>query len=57
MKEKITLICLIFTLKSFSQNPAPALPQKDAILILNGTAHIGNGEIINNSAIGIKDGN
>ena len=49
-------IGFIFSLKSFAQNPAPALPQKDAILILNGTAHIGNGKIILNSAIGIKDG-
>ena len=56
MKVKITLICLAFSLKTFSQNPAPALPQKDAILIMNGTAHIGNGEVIKNSAIAIKDG-
>jgi imidazolonepropionase-like amidohydrolase len=56
MMKKITLILLFASLKSFAQNPAPALPQKDAILIMNGIAHIGNGETINNSAIGIKDG-
>jgi imidazolonepropionase-like amidohydrolase len=30
--------------------------QTKSILILNGTAHLGNGEIIENSAIGFKDG-
>ena len=47
---------LIFSLKTFAQNPAPALPEKDAILILNGTAHLGNGQVIQNSVIGIKEG-
>ena len=56
MRKIFIAIGFIFSLKSFAQNPAPALPQKDAILILNGTAHIGNGKIILNSAIGIKDG-
>ena len=56
MRKMLIAIGFIFSLKSFAQNPAPALPQKDAILILNGTAHIGNGKIILNSAIGIKDG-
>ncbi len=56
MKKKIILILLSASLKSFAQNPAPALPQKDAVLIMNATAHIGNGEVIKNSAIGFKDG-
>ncbi len=30
--------------------------QNKSILILNGTAHIGNGDVIENSAIGFKDG-
>lgn len=33
----------------------PAKPNKKSILILNGTAHIGNGQLIENSAIGIKN--
>jgi imidazolonepropionase-like amidohydrolase len=32
------------------------IAQTKAILILNGTAHLGNGEVIQNSAIGFKDG-
>jgi imidazolonepropionase-like amidohydrolase len=34
----------------------PAQKQSKSILILNGTAHLGNGQVINNSAIGFKDG-
>jgi imidazolonepropionase-like amidohydrolase len=40
----------------FSQNPAPALPQSKSILLSGGTAHIGNGKIIDNAVIGFKDG-
>jgi hypothetical protein len=39
-----------------AQNPAPAIPQAKSILLLNGTAHIGNGTVIDNAAIGFKDG-
>lgn len=41
---------------AFSQNPAPAPPQSKSILLINGTAHLGNGKVIENSAIGFKDG-
>lgn len=34
----------------------PAEPQKQSILLLNGTAHIGNGKVIPKSAIGIRAG-
>lgn len=38
------------------QNPAPAGPQKERILVLNGYAHPGNGKVIPNSAIGFEKG-
>lgn len=41
---------------AWAQFPTPGAPQKDAILILNATAHLGNGEVIKNSAVGFKDG-
>ena len=56
MKKTIAIINLFFSITVFAQNPVPALPQKEAILIMNGTAHIGNGEVIQNSVIGIKNG-
>jgi imidazolonepropionase-like amidohydrolase len=34
----------------------PAKKQTKSILILNATAHLGNGQVIENSAIGFKDG-
>jgi imidazolonepropionase-like amidohydrolase len=58
MKQKIyTLLLLILNINmGLSQVPAP-LPQKHKnILLLNGYAHIGNGETVTKSAIGIKNG-
>lgn len=40
----------------FAQNPVPAPPQTKSILLLGGIAHIGNGKVIENSALGFKDG-
>lgn len=37
-------------------NPTPAPAQSKSVLIMNGTAHIGNGEVINNSVIGFSSG-
>ncbi|MBS3992458.1 MAG: amidohydrolase family protein [Bacteroidetes bacterium] len=53
----ITTIILLFlvTTSSFSQQK-PGLKQSKSVLILNATAHIGNGKVIENSAIGFKDG-
>ena len=56
MKKVQLAVMFFFSIKSFAQNPAPALQQKESILIMNGTAHLGNGQIILNSAIGMKDG-
>src|SRR5437016_14674746 len=39
-----------------SQNPAPAKPQTESILIMNATAHLGNGQVIANAAIGFDHG-
>lgn len=50
MKIKLLLLLLI----AFTN--VNAAKKYNSILLLNGTAHIGTGEVINNSAIGIKDG-
>ncbi|MFE3870528.1 amidohydrolase family protein [Flavobacterium sp. ZS1P70] len=55
--KNIFILLLIFCLSIITkaqQTPAPK--QSKSILILNGTAHIGNGTVIENSAIGFKDG-
>ncbi|MBC5836759.1 amidohydrolase family protein [Flavobacterium muglaense] len=55
MNKKIYLLVLIFSI-SITAQQAPASKQSKSILILNGTAHLGNGKVIENSAIGFKDG-
>src|SRR5688572_9974379 len=45
---------LSFTLKA--QNPTPAKPQSEPIVIVGGTAHLGNGKVIENSAIAFENG-
>lgn len=57
MKYLINII--IYALLShqlFAQVPAPAKPQSKPILILGGTAHIGDGTVINNAAIAFDKG-
>jgi imidazolonepropionase-like amidohydrolase len=58
MKHKnIYLLLLVFTISIISQaQQTPALAQSKSVLILNATAHLGNGEVIENSAIGFVDG-
>jgi len=55
---KIILILLIISLSinGLGQVPTPLLKQHNTILLQNGFTHIGNGEVINKSSIGIKDG-
>lgn len=57
MRKKIYLVLLVFSLSILTkaqQTPAPK--QSKSVLILNATAHLGNGEVIENSAIGFVDG-
>jgi imidazolonepropionase-like amidohydrolase len=56
MKKIFSLLLTVLSIEAHSQNPAPAPDQKEGILIMNGTAHIGNGQVIQNSAIGIREG-
>jgi hypothetical protein len=58
MKKLIPLL-FTFTFSLFTlhaQQPIPAKAETKSILLLNGTAHLGNGKVIQNSAIGIKNG-
>ncbi|EIA08756.1 amidohydrolase family protein [Flavobacterium frigoris] len=55
MSKNIYILSLLFSMTLIAQH-APAKKQSKSILILNGRAHLGNGQVINNSAIGFKDG-
>ncbi len=51
----LALALLTIHTNTFAQQ-APAVTQKKKILLLNGTAHLGTGEVINQSAIGFENG-
>ncbi|MFE3867091.1 amidohydrolase family protein [Flavobacterium sp. LS2P90] len=57
ISKKIYLLILVFSVSILTQaQQTPAVKQSKSVLILNGTAHIGNGEVIENSAIAFVDG-
>jgi imidazolonepropionase-like amidohydrolase len=55
-KQLLATAILLVSIPSYSQNPAPAGEQTKSVLLLNGVAHQGNGNVIQNSAIGFKNG-
>jgi len=56
MKRLLTIILAVQFLSLKAQNPAPAPAQSEPILIMNATAHIGNGKVIENSVITFENG-
>jgi imidazolonepropionase-like amidohydrolase len=54
--KKIYIIVFVLSLSIHTNAQTPAKKQTKSVLILNATAHLGNGQIIENSAIGFKDG-
>lgn len=52
----VTFYLQLFTFHTKAQVETPAKAQSNSILILNGTAHLGNGEVVKNVAISFKDG-
>ena len=57
MRKKIYLLLLVFSLSIATKAQlTPAAKQSKSVLILNATAHLGNGQVIENSAIGFVDG-
>ena len=56
--NKIYIILVVFfgLITNTNGQHIPANKQTKSILILNGYAHLGNGKVIENSAIGFKDG-
>lgn len=50
------LFALAQTVNVGAQQPVPAKKQSKSILLMNGICHVGNGKVIQNSAVGFKDG-
>ncbi len=56
MKNSIFLLILIFNFSLSAQVPAPIKQVYKKVLLLNGKTHIGNGKVIEKSAVGIENG-
>ncbi len=57
MKNLINIIGLVLLgFAAIAQVPKPADPQTEPIILMNGIAHLGNGEVIENSAIAFENG-
>ncbi len=52
----VALILTVFTLTTNAQQPTPAPPQSRSILITGGTVHVGDGRVIDEGAVGFRDG-
>lgn len=50
------LLGVLITMGAWAQVPAPAPVQSEPIAIMNATAHLGNGEVIENSIITFENG-
>lgn len=56
MKRSLIYILLALPTLAIAQQPIPAKKQSKSILLMNGICHVGNGTVIENSAVGFKDG-
>lgn len=58
MTKQFMVFAIIFisSCSVFGQVPTPGLKQTKKILIMNATAHVGNGELIENSVIAFENG-
>ena len=56
MTYRLSLLFVLLTTAAFAQVPTPAPPQSQPILLVGGTAHLGTGEVIENSAVAFADG-
>ena len=55
-KALLTLVLGVGVAVATVAQPTPAPDQKESILILGGTAHLGTGDALENAAIGFRDG-
>jgi len=56
IREIIALVFVLSVGVTVAQSNQPAPSQSKPILLMNGVAHLGNGKVINNAAIGFEDG-
>lgn len=56
MKLLQILILALMATPLYAQIPAPGAEQSEPIILMNGRAHLGNGEVIENSAVAFENG-
>ncbi|ADB37817.1 amidohydrolase family protein [Spirosoma linguale] len=56
MKKILVSICMLASLMSYGQNPAPAKPQTKTIALMGGTVHVGTGQVIPNGIVLFSNG-
>ena len=56
MKYLYIIVALFIVNNAFGQNPAPAKPQTNNILIMGGRIHFGNGKVLQRGSISIVNG-
>ena len=56
LKQMALVFIFMMGLNTMAQVPGPVLEYPKKVLILGGVAHIGNGELIENSAIAMDNG-
>lgn len=56
LRLHLSIFSLLLSLPALAQIPVPATAQSGSVLILGATAHLGNGSVIANSAIGFEGG-
>lgn len=52
----LLIIQTLFVLQAYAQVPTPAKEQTKPIILTGGTAHLGNGKVIENAAVGFEKG-
>lgn len=55
-KYFFTLLCLLPAVYSFAQLTVPATAQQEAVVIVHATAHLGNGQVIEDAAVAFDKG-
>ncbi|HNT51190.1 MAG TPA: amidohydrolase, partial [Cyclobacteriaceae bacterium] len=56
MKKLIFILFVALSTVAYAQPPVPAKPQSKPIALTGGVAHLGNGQVIQNSIIAFDKG-
>ncbi|HRG09570.1 MAG TPA: amidohydrolase, partial [Cyclobacteriaceae bacterium] len=56
MKKLVYILLVVLSTVAYAQPPIPAKPQAKPIALTGGVAHLGNGQVIQNSIIAFENG-